>query len=53
MLDALKEELLKPEYQPSYSKLTEIQEAIDAKEAEIMAAMEEWENLSLQLEEMQ
>ena len=52
-LDALKEELLKPEYQSSYSKLTEIQEAIDAKEAEIMAAMEEWENLSLQLEEMQ
>lgn len=52
-LDALKEELLKPEYQSSYSKLTEIQEAIDAKEAEIMAAMEEWETLSLQLEEMQ
>lgn len=52
-LDALREELLKPEYQSSYSKLTEIQEAIDAKEAEIMAAMEEWETLSLQLEEMQ
>ena len=52
-LEELKQELLRPEYQSSYSKLTEIQEAIDAKEAEILEAMEEWENLSMQLEEMQ
>jgi ATP-binding cassette subfamily F protein 3 len=39
-------------YQSSYSKLTEIQEQIDALEEEIMADMEVWEELSSQLEEM-
>ena len=49
-LDALKQELLRPEYQSSYSKLTEIQGEIDALEEEIMADMENWEELSQQLE---
>jgi ATP-binding cassette subfamily F protein 3 len=51
-LDALKAELLRSEYQSSYSKLTEIQGQIDAMEEEIAAAMEEWEELSSQLEEL-
>jgi ATP-binding cassette subfamily F protein 3 len=51
-LDALKAELLRPEYQSSYSKLTEIQGQIDAMEEEIAEAMEEWEALSSQLEEL-
>jgi ATP-binding cassette subfamily F protein 3 len=51
-LEALKAELLRPEYQSSYSKLTEIQSRIDAMEAEITEAMEEWEELSSQLEEL-
>lgn len=52
-LEALKGELLRPEYQSSYSKLTEIQNEIDGIEAEIMADMEVWEELSSQLQEMQ
>ena len=51
-LDALKQELLRPEYQSSYSKLTEIQGEIDALEEEIMADMENWEALSQPLEEL-
>lgn len=51
-LKELKAELLRPEYQSSYSKLTEIQNAIDAMEEEIMADMEGWEELSRQLEEL-
>ncbi|MBQ8627017.1 MAG: ABC-F family ATP-binding cassette domain-containing protein, partial [Agathobacter sp.] len=51
-LEELKAELLRPEYQSSYSKLTEIQEQIDALEEEIMADMEVWEELSSQLEEL-
>jgi len=49
-LEELKAELLRPEYQSSYSKLTEIQGQIDALEEEIMADMEVWEELSSQLE---
>ena len=49
-LEALKAELLRPEFQSSYSKLTEIQGQIDAMEEEIMVAMEKWEELSTQLE---
>lgn len=52
-LDALKQELLRPEYQSSYSKLTEIQGEIDALEEEIMADMENWEELSQQLEQLE
>ena len=49
-LDELKAELMKPEYQSSYSKLTEIQNEIDAIEEEILIDMEAWEELSSQLE---
>ena len=51
-LEELKTELLRPEYQSSYSKLTEIQKEIDAMEEEIMQDMELWEELSSQLEEL-
>ena len=51
-LEELKKELLRPEYQSSYSKLTEIQKEIDAMEEEIMQDMELWEELSSQLEEL-
>lgn len=49
-LDELKAELMKPEYQSSYSKLKEIQNEIDALEEEILIDMEAWEELSSQLE---
>lgn len=49
-LDELKAEFMKPEYQSSYSKLTEIQNEIDALEEEILIDMETWEELSSQLE---
>lgn len=49
-LDELKAELMKPEYQSSYSKLTEIQNEIDALEEEILIDMEAWEELFSQLE---
>lgn len=49
-LDELKAELMKPEYQSRYSKLTEIQNEIDALEEEILIDMEAWEELSSQLE---
>lgn len=49
-LDELKAELMKPEYQSSYSKLTVIQNEIDALEEEILIDMEAWEELSSQLE---
>lgn len=49
-LDELKAELMKPEYQSSYSKLTEIQNEIDVLEEEILIDMEAWEELSSQLE---
>lgn len=49
-LDELKAELMKPEYQSSYSKLTEIQNEIDALEEEILIDMEAREELSSQLE---
>lgn len=51
-LEELKQELLRPEYQSSYSRLTEIQTQIDALEEEIMADMEVWEELSSQLENL-
>ena len=52
-LEELKAELLKPEYQSSYSKLTEIQNEIDAMEEEIMEDMENWEKLSQELEALE
>ena len=50
LFEELKAELLRPEFQSSYSKLTEIQAEIDAMEEEIMIAMEVWEELSTQLD---
>ena len=52
-LDELKAELMKPEYQSSYSTLTEIQNEIDALEEEILIDMEAWEELSSQLEALE
>jgi ATP-binding cassette subfamily F protein 3 len=52
-LSELREELLRPEYQSSYSKLTEIQKEIDAMEEAVLADMEIWEKLSSQLDAMQ
>lgn len=52
-LAELKEELVRPEYQSSYSKLTQIQSEIDAAEEEILADMEVWEALSQQLMELE
>ena len=52
-LDELKAELMKPEYQSSYSKLTEIQNEIDALEEEILIDMEAWEELSSQLDALE
>lgn len=52
-LDELKAELMKPEYQSSYSKLTEIQNEIDALKEEILIDMEAWEELSSQLEALE
>ncbi len=40
---------MKPEYQSSYSKLTEIQNEIDALEEEILIDMEAWEGFPLSL----
>ncbi len=51
-LEALKAELLRPEYRSSYSKLTEIQSQIDDLEEEILLDMEHWEELSNQLESL-
>ncbi len=51
-LEELKQELLNPQYQSSYSKLTEIQNNIDTMEEEIMEAMENWEELSTQLAQL-
>lgn len=51
-LEVLKQELLNPEYQSSYSKLTEIQNQIDALEEEIAETMDAWEEVSCQLEEL-
>jgi ATP-binding cassette subfamily F protein 3 len=52
-LEELKAEFLRPEFQSSYSKLTEIQDAINAMEEEIQVAMDAWEELSQQLEELE
>ena len=45
-IDELKEELCKPEYASMYSKLTQLQEEIDAKEEELLALMEEYFEVS-------
>ncbi len=47
-IDELKEELCKPEYASMYSKLSEIQEQIDAAEAELLETMDIWDMSVLQ-----
>lgn len=47
-----KDELMRPEYASSYSKLGEISAQIEEKEEELLILMEEWESTEQQLEEM-
>ncbi len=47
-IDELKEELCKPEYASMYSKLSEIQEQIDAAETELLETMDIWDMSVLQ-----
>ena len=50
--ETLQQELLNPEYQSMYSKLTEIQDQIDENEMLVLEKMEEWENLSKEKESL-
>lgn len=52
-LEAAQADLVNPEYASAYSKLSEIQATIDAKEAELEALMMEWAELGEQIEELQ
>ena len=51
-IEAKKEELARPEYASSYSKLSEISAEIEEKECELLELMEEWEELDAQQNEM-
>ena len=42
----LQEELERPEYSTDYAKLSEIQDDISQKEAEVEQLIEEWETLN-------
>lgn len=48
-----KDELLNPEYASAYSKLSEIQASIDAKEEELLNLMTEWGDLDKALSEIE
>lgn len=52
-LETAKAELVNPEWASAYSKLSEIQATIDAKEAELEELMLEWAELGEQIEELQ
>ena len=52
-IEAKKEELLKPEYASSYSKLGEITAEIEEKEMELLELMEEWETADRKLGELE
>lgn len=52
-IEAKKEELLKPEYASSYSKLGEITAKIEEMEEELLELMDEWESVGQQLEELE
>ena len=52
-LQAAKDELLNPEYASDYSKLSDIQKDITAKEQELDDLMYEWGTLTAQLEEFE
>ena len=51
LIEEKKEELNRPEYASSYSKLNEISNEIEEKEAELLEVMEEWEATGEQLNE--
>ena len=51
--DELKDMLADPAIQSDYIKLGEIQAQIDELEMEILEDMEEWENISTELEQYQ
>ncbi len=53
LIEEKKEELNRPEYASSYSKLSEISKEIEEKEAELLEVMEEWEAAGEQLAKMQ
>lgn len=53
LIEEKKEELNRPEYASSYSKLSEISKEIEEKEAELLEVMEEWEAAGEQLAQMQ
>lgn len=53
LIEEKKEELNRPEYASSYSKLSEISGEIEEKEAELLEVMEEWETTGEQLSQMQ
>lgn len=48
-IETKKQELLSPEYASRYSKLSEITSEIEAKEEQLLEAMEEWDSLEQQL----
>ena len=52
LIEEKKEELQKPEYASSYSKLSEISAEIEEKEMELLELMEEWEAADQQLQEL-
>ena len=45
-----KDELVNPEYASAYTKLSEIQERIDSLEEQLMEYMEQWEEITKELE---
>lgn len=47
-----KDEMMRPEYVSSYSKLGELSKEIEIKEEELLTLMEEWENIDGQLSEL-
>lgn len=53
LIEEKKEELNRPEYASSYSKLSEISKEIEEKEDELLEVMEEWEAAGEQLDKMQ
>lgn len=51
-IEEKKEELQKPEYASSYSKLSEITAELEKMDEELLEVMEDWENTGMQLEEL-
>lgn len=53
LIDAKKEELLRPEYASNYAKLEEISAEIEEKEMELLELMEEWDETEQQLQQFE